>query len=150
MVSREVRTPHVCALLPMGLTSEIVAKEYGIPRARQDTYAAESYRKGEAPAQPTVRIPRPVPVRAQGARGAGRRCCACAAGFGAAAALPCPAQPSHKQTNTHKKNVYTKEISSRRCFRFKKKKPFLFHSLKDLCEVRYGLLTSRLDENAHR
>lgn len=35
-------------LIPMGITNENVAEKFGIPRAKQDAFAAESYRKAEA------------------------------------------------------------------------------------------------------
>lgn len=34
-------------LIPMGITNENVAEKYSIPRAKQDAFAAESYRKAE-------------------------------------------------------------------------------------------------------
>ena len=37
----------VKCLIPMGITNENVAKKYSIPRAPQDAFAAESYRKAE-------------------------------------------------------------------------------------------------------
>ena len=44
-------------LIPMGITSENVAKEYGISRSTQDAFAANSFQKAAAAQEKWARVP---------------------------------------------------------------------------------------------